>query len=45
MKNSRSVSKPPKYSLVQNNDGSKTLFIDRKVTDRALYKPTTSFIF
>jgi len=34
-----------KYSLIENKDGSKTLMIDRKVTDKAVYKPTTSYIF
>ena len=34
-----------KYSTVENSDGSKTLFIDRKVTDKAIYKPTSSVIF
>jgi hypothetical protein len=31
--------------MVENSDGTKTLLIDRKVTDKALYKPTSSVIF
>ena len=45
LKSSKSVSKSAKYSTVENSDGTKTLFIDRKVTDKAIYKPTSSVIF
>jgi hypothetical protein len=34
-----------KYSTVENSDGTKTLMIDRKVTDKAIYKPISSYIF
>ena len=34
-----------KYLTVENKDGTKTLMIDRKVTDRAIYKPSSSVIF
>ena len=44
--NKKSTSKSvAKYSTVENSDGSKTLFIDRKVTDKAIYKPCSSVIF
>lgn len=46
LKNSKSLSKSEaKYSTVENSDGTKTLMIDRKVTDKAIYKPMSSYIF
>jgi hypothetical protein len=46
LKSSKSMSKSEsKYSMVENNDGTKTLMIDRKVTDKAIYKPLSSVIF
>lgn len=46
LKNSKGgISKSAKYTTVENSDGSKTLMIDRKVTDKAIYKPTSSIIF
>jgi len=45
LKNSKSVNSPSKYSTVENSDGSKTLMIDRKVTDKAVYKPVATHIF
>jgi len=45
-KTSRSMNKSqPKYSVVENSDGSKSLMIDRKVTDKAVSKPLSSIIF
>lgn len=34
-----------KYSTNYNKDGSKIHVIDRQVTDRAVYKPTSRVIF
>jgi len=46
VKTSKSQSKnEPQYSVVENSDGSKTLMIDRKTTDKAIYKPMSSYIF
>ncbi len=46
LKSSKTMSKSEsKYSTVENSDGSKTLMIDRKVTDKAIYKPMSSYIF
>jgi hypothetical protein len=41
----KSTGKPAKYVTVVNSDESKTLFIDRKITDKAIYKPCSSVIF
>lgn len=48
MKNKTSKSQDKeykKYRQVENTDGTKTLFIDRQISDRAIYKPLNSFIF
>ena len=34
-----------KFLTKINKDGTKTLLIDRRITDRAVYKATSSFIF
>lgn len=46
LKTSKKISKSEaKYSLVENSDGTKSLMIDRKVTDKAIYKPMSSYVF
>ena len=40
-----SNSRSPKHHTIINKDGTKTLLIDRRVTDRAIFKPTSNIIF
>lgn len=34
-----------KYETVINDDGSKTHYVNRSATDKAIYKPMNSFIY